>query len=355
MCTVSIITSVYNTYEYLKKCFDSVLNQTYQDFEFIIINNGSTDSSNEIIKEYMDKDERIVLINNESNKFLSEARNQALDIAKGKYIYIVDSDDYIEPNTLELIVSQAENNDLDLVVFGWVMEYYINGKLVSYPVKPKENIFLNRDIFRTNACYYLNQSILTVPWNKLYKKELIDKYNIRYRNTKLEDHHFNMDYIMNIEKVGFISNSLYHYFRSRPGSELNYIYKFDLFEKKFEHYNHTKEVFNYWNLRDKKSWEILYTWFAERQIQCIQEIQANGNFDSKEKKKRIKEILSNEEARLAVKKAKSDSKLMRIMLIPLKMHCYWLCKLEAKFITNYKIKHNEKFTKMRAKTVNKSE
>lgn len=355
MCKVSIITSVYNTEEYLKKSFDSVLNQTFKDFEFIVINNGSTDNSMAIIDEYMRKDKRIKLINNETNKFLSEARNQALDIANGKYIYVVDSDDYIELDTLDTIVKEAERNDLDLVVFGWLMEYYINNDFVALPVKPSKNLFLNKDDFRKNAASYLNQSILTVPWNKLYKREIIVRDNVKYRNTKLEDHHFNMDYIKNVEKVSFLSNTFYHYFRSRPGSELNYIYKFDLFTKKLEHYQHTKEVFQYWNLEDKKSWEILYTYFAERIIQCIQEIQANNSFTKKEKNNKIKFIFNNEEAIYAIKKSNPDSILMKLMIIPLKIRWIWLCKIEAKFITWYKENHNEKFIKIRAKNVNKSE
>lgn len=354
MCKVSIITSVFNTEAYLKKSIDSVLNQSFKDFEFIIINNGSTDNSKNIIDEYIFKDRRIKLINNDTNRLLSEARNEALDIAKGKYIYIVDSDDYIEPETLDVIVNEAERNDLDLVVFGWIMEYYVNDKFVAFPVKPQQNLFLNKDEFREKAALYLNQSILTVPWNKLYKREILQKYNIRYKNTKLEDHHFNMDYIKDIEKVSFLSNTFYHYYRSRPGSELNYIYKFNLFQKKLEHYLHTKDVFTYWNLKNKESWTILYTFFAERIIQCVQEIQANNTFANKDKKNKIKEIFLNYDAREAIKYSKPESKLMKILMIPFKLKLILLCKLEANFITWYKKHFSEKFIRKRARIVNKS-
>lgn len=355
MCMVSIITSVYNTEEYLKKCFDSVLNQSFKDFEFIIVNNGSTDNSSKIINEYKEKDLRIKLITNKTNKFLSEARNQALDIANGKYIYIVDSDDYIEKNTIKTCVEKAEKYNLDIVVFGWIMEYYIENKIVSYFVKPKEALYNNRNDLRKNIFHYLNQSILTVPWNKLYRKDIIDKNKIRYQNTKLEDHHFNMDYIENINSCAFINDCFYHYFRSRTTSELNYIYKFDLFQKKLEHFKHTKKILELWNIKDKNIWSLVYTWFAERQIQCIQEIQANEIFTKKEKKEKIKNILNNKEAHISCKMAKPESFMMKFMIFPIKYKLFYLCIMETKFITNYKNKHKAKFVKIRAKKVNKCE
>lgn len=353
MASISVIMSVYNTEEYLDKSIPSVLSQSFTDFEFIIINNGSIDGSLEIIKKYQVQDNRIVLINNEKNYLLSEARNQALDIAKGKYVYIVDSDDYIDKDTLDIAYKYAEENNLDLVIFGWYMEYILEDEVLSLPVKPEDNVY-DMEKFRQNAYKYLNQSVLTVPWNKLYLNSYLQENKIRYRNTKLEDHHFNMDVIKDIRSVGFISTPLYHYYRNRSTSELNYIYKFDLFKKKEDHYLHTKEVFEHWNLEGKEAWNTLYSYFAERIIQCVQEIVANNEFTKKEKKEKIKAIFKNENARFAIKKAKPKSKMMRILLIPLRLRWYFLTVLEAKFITRYKEKNSKKFIKLRADKVNNS-
>ncbi len=351
---VSVIMSVYNTEEYLNKSISSVINQKYKNIEFIIINNGSTDCSLENIKFFIEKDSRIILINNEKNVLLSESRNQALDICNGKYVYIVDSDDYIESDTIDMCVKIAEKDDLDLVVFGWYMDYVVDNQRLSLPVCPKQNLFLNKEDFRKNSVFYLNQSILTVPWNKLYKRSVIESKHIRYRNTKLEDHHFNMDFISDIDKVAFIDLPLYHYFRSRSTSELNYIYKFNLFQKKKEHYLHTKEVFNYWGINDKGSWIILYSYFAERIVQCIQETVANEQYSKKQKLNLIDEILNDAEANYAIKKAKPEGVIMKIMVLPLKLHWKWLCFLEAKFINWYKKNNNVKFIRLRARNVNGS-
>jgi len=113
---VTIIIPVYNTEKYLKECIDSVLNQTYKNYEVIIVNDGSTDSSRNIITNYTALYSNIVLLE-QINKGQGAARNQAIKKAKGKYIYFLDSDDYILPNTIERLYNNCEDNKLDLIIF----------------------------------------------------------------------------------------------------------------------------------------------------------------------------------------------------------------------------------------------
>ncbi len=113
---ISVIIPVYNVEEYLRECIDSVLNQTYQNFEIILVDDGSTDSSGQICDEYASNDERICVIH-QKNCGPSKTRNTGLANATGKYIYFLDSDDYIENTTLELLVNTAESNDAELVFF----------------------------------------------------------------------------------------------------------------------------------------------------------------------------------------------------------------------------------------------
>lgn len=113
---VSIIVPVYNVELYLKQALDSLINQTFKNIEIIIVNDGSTDKSLEIAKIYKKKDERIQIINQE-NQGLSGARNTGKKIAKGKYIYFMDSDDYIEINTIEKCYQECKKNDLDFIFF----------------------------------------------------------------------------------------------------------------------------------------------------------------------------------------------------------------------------------------------
>lgn len=113
---VSIVIPVYNVELYLREALDSVINQTLKEIEIIVVNDGSTDNSLEIIKEYEKKDNRIKIINQE-NQGLSGARNSGLKIAKGEYIYFMDSDDYIELDTLELCYKKSKDENLDFIFF----------------------------------------------------------------------------------------------------------------------------------------------------------------------------------------------------------------------------------------------
>lgn len=113
---VSVIIPVYNVDPYLRECLESVVNQTLLDIEIICVNDGSTDNSPAILEEYRAKDSRITVFTQE-NRGLSAARNRGMDLARGEYIYFIDSDDYVEPETLERTVHIAEADDLDAVVF----------------------------------------------------------------------------------------------------------------------------------------------------------------------------------------------------------------------------------------------
>ncbi len=113
---ISVIIPVYNVEEYLRECVDSVLVQTYQNFEIILVDDGSTDSSGEICDEYLEKDDRITVIH-QKNGGLSAARNSGLSEAEGKYVYFLDSDDYITDNSLETLVEIAEKDNSDIVFF----------------------------------------------------------------------------------------------------------------------------------------------------------------------------------------------------------------------------------------------
>ena len=113
---ISVIIPVYNVEEYLRECIESVLNQTFRDFEIILVDDGSTDSSGDICDEYVEKDERVTVIH-QKNGGLSVARNTGLSEANGKYVYFLDSDDYISENALATLLNIAENDSSDIVFF----------------------------------------------------------------------------------------------------------------------------------------------------------------------------------------------------------------------------------------------
>ena len=150
---VSIIVPVYKVAAYLPKMIDSVLAQTYSDFELWLIDDGSPDNCGEICDKAAAKDSRIKVIHKE-NGGAASARNVAMEVAKGKYFHFIDSDDWIEPNMLELLVTAVETKNSSLAITGVCMEYYEQGKNHSYDISPEAVTYSTADEVYANAGAY---------------------------------------------------------------------------------------------------------------------------------------------------------------------------------------------------------
>lgn len=197
---ISVIVPVYNSEKYLKICFTSLLSQTIKDIEIIVINDGSQDNSDSIIRKYVKKYPSLFkYINNKENKGLGYVRNLGIEKSSKKYIAFVDSDDYIEPNMFEKMVEECEKKDADVCECNFVWEW---------PNKQKFDIKEN---------YNLDKSVLThirvLAPNKIYKRELLIKNNIRFAEEKLryEDILFTFSLFPFIKKMCFIDDIFYHY------------------------------------------------------------------------------------------------------------------------------------------------
>lgn len=206
MPKISVIVPTFKTAKYLPKCLDSILNQTFQDFEIIIVSDGPKED-HEIADEYAAKDNRITVIK-DVNKGLGGARNAALEIAKGEYISFVDSDDWIEPETFEKTL-KVFTDDIDLVVFNINIlgdkQLIDQGKVDYYKVKFEgKNPVIQDLIFDTNVS----------AWNKIYRKSIINKYNIRFpEELQYEDFPFYFTYCFVSNSVYYLKDKLYNYFQ----------------------------------------------------------------------------------------------------------------------------------------------
>ncbi|MBR4857561.1 MAG: glycosyltransferase [Clostridia bacterium] len=175
---VSVIIPVYNVEEYLRECVDSVLNQTYKHFEIILVDDGSTDSSGKICDEYVENDERISAVH-QKNGGLSAARNSGLSEAEGKYVYFLDSDDYITDNALETLVEIAEKDNSDIVFFDAVSFADTDDFEVSqnYIRKNKYNTDLGINIFKLMT---QNNEFHSPVYLMLFKKAFIDSNSLLF-------------------------------------------------------------------------------------------------------------------------------------------------------------------------------
>lgn len=351
---ISVVMPVYNTEKYVGKAIESILQQSFTDFEFLIIDNGSTDGSGEIIDDYSKQDGRIYVLRNEKNTFISEARNKALKIIRGEYLYLIDSDDWVLPDMLETMYSRAKKYDAQYVVTGYFMDYYIKGKDYSFAVCPDDRFF-EQDEFRKNAINYLTRTLLTVPWNKLYSIDYLRKHNIKFRDTKLEDHHFNMDIIMNVERVCMVSKPFYHYYRSRQDTDSTLVYNQFLNQKKRDHFRHTLAVYDYWGIADKETMSKLADYHISRLVQCIAQTVSNKNIDWQMKNKEIQIILDDELTKFAIENMTGSSVKIAILSMPIRMKSRVLSYIMGKSIGVFKNTFSAIYYKMRASIAQKAD
>lgn len=214
MTEISIIIPVYKVEKYLKECLDSVLNQTFSDFECILVDDGSPDGCGEICDDYKKKDSRITVIH-QSNQGLGPARNEGMKIAKGKYICFVDSDDCLEEQYLEIMHAHAIKHNVDLVMCGYRL-FFIDGdneprRNVDIHAK-KQGIGNQRDIVFQLVC---KDGYFTSIWNKLIRRECIygDNDIIFFENIYGEDERWWMAITSRIQSVYFEPKILYNWRR----------------------------------------------------------------------------------------------------------------------------------------------
>lgn len=218
MTAISILVPVYNVERYLNQCLNSILQQTFRDFEVICINDGSTDHSLEIIKSFIAKDKRFKLID-KINTGYGHSMNQGLSQCQGEYISIIESDDYIKPDMLERLYTVAKENNLDVAR----CNYYIFSKFS----KKLNNDYI-RDILANKVLKPLDHiKIFYQPpsiWVNLYKREFIDKYKIRFLETagaSFQDTSFVFKVYALCKRFMFINEALLYYRIDNDGSSIN--------------------------------------------------------------------------------------------------------------------------------------
>ena len=203
---ISIIVPVYNAEKYLKKCIESILEQTYTNLEIILINDGSKDTSKIICDEFAKKDDRIVVIHKE-NEGVGRARNDGLDRATGKYIAFVDSDDYIEKNAIEILYNTLIEKKVDCVKGNYDI---ITSTGVNQNTELKLDKKYEDDEIKEFVYHLLSERVRSFLWLLLIKKEYIkDRFNEEL--FLYEDVNFYLSFLGNIRSIYVFSEVIYHY------------------------------------------------------------------------------------------------------------------------------------------------
>jgi len=232
---ITIIIPVYNTEIYLCRCLDSILAQTFTDFECILIDDFSKDNSFEICENYARKDDRIIVLKNNENIGTSLTRQKGLDYANGEYVQFVDSDDYIETDMLEKMYEKALAENLDIVFCDLIVQQesgniYINAGINS---KSKLEIIKNVGVTINAITSSLN--------NKIIRKRIFDK--VIFSNTSYaEDKYISLQTTYYAEKIGYINSAFYNYVQNADSSSNNA--KYDL-KRKIEHFDNYKLIIKF--------------------------------------------------------------------------------------------------------------
>lgn len=240
MVDISIIVPVYNAGEYLEQCIISLINQTYENIEFIFVNGNSTDNSLDVLMKYSHIDERIKIVNKE-NEGVSISRNIGLEMAVGEYIMFVDADDWIEKNTCEIVLHEAKISNADVVMWSYIREFgnvsqpklIFDSERIEYgkeQVKKLHRRFIG--LIGSEVSKVENADALCPVWGKLYRKDIIDGNAIQFQDIRkigtYEDGLFNLHYFEYVQSAVYIQQYLYHYRKNNENS-ITSKYKKDLF------------------------------------------------------------------------------------------------------------------------------
>ncbi len=216
MLKVSVVLPFYNTGKYLSRCIDSIMKQTYSNYELLLINDGSTDNSGEIAHTWERSDQRIQVIDKE-NSGVSDSRNWGIERATGEYLFFIDADDWVEPNILELLVAELEQNQSDWSICA-IWKEYSNKKVLS---AGHSTGIVNRD--EALISLYNDGYIRPVVWGKLYRLNWIRQNKI-YFDTEIhysEDVLFLTKVLLFSTKISYLEIPLYHYFVDNQESALH--------------------------------------------------------------------------------------------------------------------------------------
>ena len=234
---ITIIINVYNREKYIKKCIDSVINQTYKNLEILIINDGSTDNTLKICKSYKDKRIKIITTKNQG---LSFSRNVGIDNAQGEYLYFVDSDDFIELDTIEYLYNLCKKYNLSFSTCEplTIYDYNFTNK------QPKEKIKI-LDKYEMLKKVLLAENSAGTSWNKLIKKKLYN--NIRFEDRIINDVVVTYKLVLKSEKIVCSNQKKYYYLKHKNAVTKDGFKKLertsDYHKAVKERYEHIKKIY----------------------------------------------------------------------------------------------------------------
>lgn len=344
---ISVIMPVYNVEKYVGKAIESILKQTFTDYELLIVDDGTKDRSGVICDEYAKKDARIRVIHKE-NGGAPSARNTAIEAARGTYVYFMDSDDWAEPDMLSDMYRLAEKYRAQLVVCGYYIDTFCGKKRLSETVCADNRVYTDAADFREQSYRYFDRNMLYTPWNKLYRLDYMNEHKLRFPDTLWDDFPFNISYLRNVERVVVTRKAYYHFIRERADSETA-AYRANLYEKREEEHGWMVELYHSWGVDSERAHEMICRRYIERMVGCIANVTSSKcTLTGREQRAAIRSMLHNPRVDEALAAARPRSGYMKLMLIPIRWKNTYLTWLESAVITFVKEHNTRLFAVLKA-------
>lgn len=348
MCKISLVAPVYGVEKYIDQFLDSIRKQTFKDFEVILVDDGSKDNCPRILDEFINENVRYKVIHQE-NSGVSEARNTGLEHISGEYVYIVDSDDWLEPTALEVLWKEAERSGADIIYGDWVRERNTGSeRLYCFPapfVTEDSGTIQTLQFAVNNQNYRVKiarpefseiRHLGGAPWRGMVKASLVAENNLRYDSYVKglgDDILFSLHLYEYVKKVAYVQSVIYHYriidTSYSHGFKANYL---ENVEKIFE----KQETFLKENNKDQFAWSAYYNRVLIYLLSGMQRYFGNKeNPNSKDKSyKEFKALLKTEPYHAAIQNSElkyMGAKKMWVTTFLLKVglyHLYWkfVCK-----------------------------
>ena len=279
MPKLSVIMPVYNTAKFLPRAIDSVLSQTFTDFELILVNDGSTDESLSICRAYEQKDPRVKVIDKE-NGGAGSARRAGVALSCGEFVAFPDSDDWIEPDAYAFCIDEMENKGLDLIVFGSINTVYAeDGSIFSETKGEADGLsFSTKEACRAAWAELVRKFPMDGPSNKLYRGSIVRDPAVAFPDLRrMQDGAFNMRYFDKISSCEFVKRYFYH-FTQHPSDFQRKKMPAAFLDCAIAYHKEALSLLDAWGMRTDESERLFGEWFSETvEVAALEYLPTDGS------------------------------------------------------------------------------
>lgn len=321
---ISIVVPVYNTENYIGTCIESIIGQSYEALDIILVNNHSTDGSLQICREYAQKDKRIRVIDCVKNEGPGKAREIGYEQAKGEWICYVDSDDFLEPDTFEKISKYIKSNG-DIYVFGFLMCYENKqGHLISQEsIVPKRQIATDAAEIGKLVMEMEQQRVVPYMWNKVYRTDFLRQNPVEFvKTTLMEDFFYNMQAFSQAGHVEVCDYAFYHYRRPYQAT-LATVYRKDFFELSKQRYRTYEDFLQKKGVEDQQYWQMAYVSYVKHLLACFSR-DAGCRLSGKQRRELGRQYLNDPLTVEILEKYQAESRKLRLIVTVLKTKNIWM-------------------------------